>query len=205
MSDRRWLQQRSARLGQDMGVPTHVALLRGVNLAGRNRVAMADLRGVVESLGHTEVATYIQSGNVVFTAGARDTGAVAAALEQAIANTLRVRAAVVVLTRDELAAVVAGNPYPGEPDPKLVHVVFTAGEIGVEAAAAVAAAEQRARAKGSADEARVAGRVLYLHTPGGIGRSELATQLNRLGEPTGTTRNWATVGKLLALCDPNTR
>ena len=47
-------------------MPTHVALLRGINLGGHNKVAMADLRTVVASLGHGDVATYIQSGNVVF-------------------------------------------------------------------------------------------------------------------------------------------
>jgi hypothetical protein len=55
-------------------MPTHIALLRGINVGGRNRVAMADLRAVVLGLGHTDVATYIQSGNVVFTSEEADTG-----------------------------------------------------------------------------------------------------------------------------------
>src|SRR5664280_2156271 len=70
--------------GQNARVPTHVALLRGINVGGRNRVAMADLREVVTSLGHTEVTTYVQSGNVVFTSPDADTGALVAALEQRI-------------------------------------------------------------------------------------------------------------------------
>ena len=70
----------------------------------------------------------------------------------------------------------------------------------------MAAAQQRARDQASDDEARVVGNTLFLHTPGGFGRSELAAQLLRLGgsrtaEPAGTARNWATVNKLLALCD----
>ena len=88
-------------------VPTHVALLRGINLGGRNRVAMGDLREVVTSLGHTDVATYIQSGNVVFTSKEADTKALAAALERAIAEVLTVRPRVVVLSRNELAQVMA--------------------------------------------------------------------------------------------------
>jgi uncharacterized protein (DUF1697 family) len=135
-------------------MPTHIALLRGINVGGRNRVAMADLRKVVLGLGHTEVATYIQSGNVVFTSEEPDSAAIAA-LERAIAEHLGVRPKVIVLTRAELA--------------------------------------------------RVVGHTLFLHTPGGLGRSELATRLLRLGgsrtaEPAGTARNWATVNKLLALC-----
>jgi uncharacterized protein (DUF1697 family) len=64
-------------------VPTHVALLRSINVGGRNQVAMADLRAVATSLAHTDIATYIQSGNVVFTSTQTDTAAVATALEQA--------------------------------------------------------------------------------------------------------------------------
>jgi len=74
--------------GQNDGMPTHVALLRGINVGGRNRVAMADLHEVVPGLGHTEVATYIQSGNVVFTSEEADTATIAAALERAIAEQL---------------------------------------------------------------------------------------------------------------------
>ena len=61
-------------------MPTHVALLRGINVGGRNKVAMADLRAVVTSLGHADVATYVQSGNVVFTARATDSAVLAAGL-----------------------------------------------------------------------------------------------------------------------------
>jgi uncharacterized protein (DUF1697 family) len=184
-------------------VPTHVALLRGINLGGRNRVAMADLRELVAALGHTDVTTYIQSGNVVFTATAADPATLAADLERAIAATLGVSPRVVVLTRDELARVVRENPYPDEPNPKAVHAVFLADDPGPGLAEAVAAARQRAAEKGSGDTAELVGRTLYLHTPDGFGRSELAAQLiARTSRPdaTGTARNWATVTTLLALC-----
>src|SRR5215208_6954489 len=130
----------SGRDNQGASVPTHVALLRGINVGGRNRVAMAALREVVEGLGHTGVATYIQSGNVVFTS-------------------------------EELAA--------------------------------VAAAQRQAREAGGRDEAKVVGTTLYLHTPDGYGRSELAARLARIGSgrTAATARNWATVRKLLAMCD----
>jgi uncharacterized protein (DUF1697 family) len=183
-------------------MPTHVALLRGINVGGRNRVAMAALREVVEGLGHTEVATYIQSGNVVFTSEEADRGTLAGALERAIGDRLGVRPRVVVLSREDLARVVAANPFPDEPNPKLVHAVFRNGPLSPEELAAVAAAQERARELGSRDEARVVGTTLYLHTPDGFGRSELAAQLTRAG-PVGTAataRNWATVRKLLDMC-----
>jgi uncharacterized protein (DUF1697 family) len=184
-------------------MPTHVALLRGINLGGRNRVAMAALREVVEGLGHREVATWIQSGNVVFSGGEADQAEMAAELERAIADRLGVRSRVVVLSRDELAKVVADNPFPDEPDPRSVHAVFRTGPLTPEELAAVAAAEERAKERGSGDEARVVGTTLYLHTPDGFGRSELAAQLTRVGgaEAAATARNWATVRKLLAMCD----
>jgi hypothetical protein len=81
------------------------------------RVGKADLREVVLGLGYTDVATYIQSGNVVFTSEEADTAMIAAALERAIAEHLGVRPKVVVLTRAELARVVADNPSPRSPIP----------------------------------------------------------------------------------------
>jgi uncharacterized protein (DUF1697 family) len=186
-------------------MPTHVALLRGINVGGRNRVAMAALREVVEGLGHTEVATYIQSGNVVFTSQEADPAGIAGALERAIGDRLEVRPRVVVLSREDLARVVADNPFPDQPNPKLVHAVFRDGPLSPEELAAVDAAQERAREVGSRDEARVVGATLYLHTPDGFGRSELAAQLTRAGAGTAATaRNWATVRKLLDMCEEAT-
>jgi uncharacterized protein (DUF1697 family) len=186
-------------------MPRYVALLRGINLGGRNKVAMADLRQIAASLGHTEIATYIQSGNLVFTSPDASVISLADALEQEIARRLAVQPAVVVLSRAELARVVADNPFPQETSPRCLHAVFRRGEMSPEAIAAIAAAQQSARAKGSRDEAVVVGRTLFLRTPDGLGRSELATQLARAsGQATGTARNWATVTRLMAMLDPAT-
>lgn len=184
-------------------MPRYVALLRGVNVGGRNKVAMSDLRAVVASLGHTEVATYIQSGNVVFTGAEGDGGVLAAALEREIAGRFGVPAAVVVLSRAELAQLIADNPFPGERNPRHLHAIVGQQPVGPDGIAAVAAAQRRARVKASADEAVVVGRTVFLHTPEGFGRSELAAQLARLGQQaaTGTARNWATVTRLLAMLD----
>jgi uncharacterized protein (DUF1697 family) len=144
-------------------VPTHVALLRGINVGGRNRVAMAALREVVEGLGHTGVATYIQSGNVVFTSEETDTATLAAALERAIADQLGVQPKVVVLTREQLAQVVADNPFPKADNPRQLHALFWNGPLGPEELAAVATAQRQAREGGGRDEAKVVGTTLYLH------------------------------------------
>ena len=194
---------------------TYVALLRGVNVGGRNKLAMADLRAVVTSLGHTGVATYVQSGNVVFTPAGRteidtetDTDALTAVLpatlERAIADSLSVRPSVVVLSCAELAQVVADNPYPEESNPKSLHAVFRAAAPDPAMVATVELAVQRSRQRGSSDDARVVGRTLYLRLPDGLGRSDLAARLLRAGSGgiggEGTARNWATVRALLAMC-----
>jgi len=192
-------------------MPTHVALLRGVNNLGGKRVAMAELRAAVTSLGHAEVTTYIQSGNVLFIpapAGPADATALAAELERAIADRTGVRARAVVLARGELARCVHDNPYPGEMNPKLLHAVFLPDLPGPGLAAWVAEAERHVRAKGGRDEARVLGRTVYLHTPDGYPPSELRRMLARAGGPTsaavaGTARNWATVTRLAELCRPS--
>jgi uncharacterized protein (DUF1697 family) len=194
-------------------MPTHVALLRGVNNLGGKRVAMAELQAVVTSLGHADVMTYIQSGNVLFTPGRTDcstaarteAAALAAELERAIADSTGVRARAVVLSREELARCLRDNPYPGEMNPRLLHAVFLPEAPGPGLAAWVADAERQVRAKGSRDEARVLGRTVYLHTPDGYPPSELRRMLARAGGPTsaavaGTARNWATVTRLVELC-----
>jgi uncharacterized protein (DUF1697 family) len=184
---------------------SHVALLRGINVGGRNRVPMAELREVVSSLGHTGVTTYIQSGNVLFSTAESDTAKLAAALEAAIADAFGLAVSVVVLSRDELAGILDSNPYPGEPNPKLVHVVFLNTESPPDLLDRIKAAEGAAVAKGSRDTVTAAGSALFLHTPDGYGTSELAQVLFRvIGKGiAATARNWATATKLLALCEEN--
>jgi uncharacterized protein (DUF1697 family) len=188
---------------------SHVALLRGINVGGRNKVPMADLREVVASLGHTEVSTYIQSGNVLFSTPEEDTAKLAAALESAIEERFGIWSSVVVLSRDELAQVLAGNPYPDEPNPKMVHVVFLNTELPGPLLDRISAAESAAAAKGSRDTVHVAGQTLFLHTPDGFGTSELAQNVFKIIAPpkksrpglAATARNWATATKLLSLCE----
>jgi uncharacterized protein (DUF1697 family) len=189
---------------------SHVALLRGINVGGRNKVPMADLREVVTSLGHTEVSTYIQSGNVLFSTADTDNAKLAAALESAIEDRFGIWSSVVVLSRDELARVLAANPYPDEPNPRMVHVVFLSAEPPGELLTRIAAAESAVAAKGSRDTVQAAGQALFVHTPDGFGTSELAQTLFKIISPpakakkhglAATARNWATATKLLSLCE----
>jgi uncharacterized protein (DUF1697 family) len=173
-----------------------VALIRGINVGGRAKLAMADLRKAAESCGLEDVSTYIQSGNLV----ARDpkrrsTSAVAKALRSAIASSGQVDPAVIVRTRGQLAATVDGSPFlaRGE-DPAHLHVVFLDGKGG-------AALRGFDVAKYAPEEAMAVGSDVHLLLPGGVGRSKLAADLARHGTSDGTMRNWRTVTKLLALAE----
>jgi uncharacterized protein (DUF1697 family) len=185
-------------------MPTHVALLRGVNVGGGGKLAMADLRQLLSSLGHSDVRTYIQSGNVVFTPSHSDTAALASELRVAIAAEFGIDPAVIVVTRAELSDVISANPYAGEPNPRYVHAVFLPGKLDEAARSQIKQAQEQVRGQGSRDEVALIGRTLYVHTPDGFGTSELAKiLLAKRASPVsgGTARNWNTVTKLLTLCD----
>jgi uncharacterized protein (DUF1697 family) len=177
-------------------MPRLVALLRGVNLGPRNRVKMAELRELVEELGHEDVRTLLQSGNVVFTSDAAP-DAVARELSEAIADRLGVRSDVIVRTRDELADVVARDPFGDEAsDPKRYQVSFLSGEPDGAAARALSEGDF------APERVVVSGREVYAWHAEGIQNSALAKEIGKadLGV-SATARNWNTVTKLLALAD----
>ena len=170
-----------------------VALLRGVNVGGATRVPMADLRRVVAEAGYGAVRTYVNSGNVLLTAGVDDAEQVATTLRAACAAAFPCRPDVVVRTRDDLRAVVAGNPFlPRDEDPTHHHVVFLPGT----APARVPDVEVT-----PPEDLAAVGRELYLYLPDGMGRSRLGARLAGRSGPGGTARNWRTVTTLAAMAD----
>jgi uncharacterized protein (DUF1697 family) len=172
---------------------TYVALLRGINVGGHNRVSMPALRELCDDLGYADVVTYIQSGNVALRSPARSAAAVERALTAAIEKELGLTIAVIVRTEPELEKVSRGNPFP-KAAPNRLHVAFLAAE---PAAARVRALEAYDTGP---DEVKVRGREAYLHTPGGYGNSRLSGMFieNQL-QVAATARNWNTVTKLLEL------
>lgn len=188
-------------------MPTHVALLRGINVGRANRIAMADLRSVVADLGHAEVATYLQSGNVVFTT-TRDSAlpALATELSTAIEKKCGVSCHVIVLTASQWRSVVAANPYPAQAaaDPTTVHAAVQQDDLTPDEDQTLTRLLAEARAGGSPDHLTVVGRTTYLCTPGGLGRSKLAERLARAqgrDKDRATARNWRTVEALARLLD----
>jgi|HubBroStandDraft_1064217.scaffolds.fasta_scaffold379023_2 uncharacterized protein (DUF1697 family) len=175
----------------------YVAMLRGVNVSGRNKLAMEDLRAVVTAAGGSEVRTYIQSGNAVFHSR-RSVPALVGALETALERLVGSNVPVLVRTRQELEAVLDTNPFvPRVAEPKALHVTFMGAVPGAAAAASVVDA---VRGRGEADDLEVIGREVYLLCPNGYGNTKLTNAFfeRRLGS-SATTRNWATVTKLVEL------
>jgi uncharacterized protein (DUF1697 family) len=174
-------------------MPAYVALLRGVNVGGHNRMPMPALTSLCRALGYTDVVTYIQSGNVVFGSTARSAAAVERALVTGIEKEFGLKITVLVRTKDELARVARGNPFP-KAEPNRLHVAFLDAK---PAAARVRALEAFDAAP---DEVRVRGREAYLHTPRGYGNSKLSGSfIEKQLQVAATARNWNTIEKLLAL------
>jgi uncharacterized protein (DUF1697 family) len=172
----------------------HILLLRGINLAARNRIAMADLRGVLEDAGFEHVRTYLQSGNVVLSSGAKPDD-IARKTERLIAKHFGLDVPVIVRSRAQLAKVVERNPLKAvASNPKRYQVSFLETKPTREVV-------RRVEEAAVAHERVVAiGREIYAWHPDGIGRSRLWTLLagQRLGI-TATARNWTTVTNLLSL------
>lgn len=175
-----------------------IALLRGINVGGQNRIAMPDLRALCAGLGWAGAETYIQSGNVVFAADA-PAAQLEADLERAVAQRFGLAIAVIVRRADAWPAYVAGNPFPGpsRDEPNLVMLALSKAPPQPGAVE-----ELRARAANGEQLAQV-GDALWIHFAGGAGRSKLAPALlDRLvGSPV-TARNWRTVLKLAELSGP---
>jgi len=162
-------------------VAKYAALLRGVNVAG-NKLSMADLSRLVEQLGGADVRTYLQSGNVVYSGPKK----VASSLERALLEQLEVRSPVLVRSASELAQVVAAKPY--DADGKAVSVTFLAERPTASALASIDPAGF------GSDRFEAIGREVYLHTPGGYGRTKLNNSFwERRLSTIATTRNWNTV------------
>jgi len=174
---------------------TYVALIRGVNVGGRNRISMAELRSAFSSLGHEDVSTLIQSGNVVFRSDAADVTAVAREIEQRLADDFGLDVSVLLRTPPELSQVAGANPFlAGETDLSRLHVLF----LGAAPAAGAVAGLDPSRSP--PDRFSVHGHEIYVHYPNGAGRSRLTVGYfeSRLGVGA-TARNWNTVLKLAEL------
>ncbi|MGD9739314.1 MAG: DUF1697 domain-containing protein [Bauldia sp.] len=177
-----------------------VALLRGINVGGNVKVAMAELRAMVETLGFTEAKTLLQSGNLILTdLKGRSSAEIEALLERETKQKLGVAPDYMVRTPAEWAAAIAANPFPdmAKDDPSHLLVYFLKGATGPDEEAV---ARLNAAIVGPEKVAAI-GRELFITYPAGVGTSKLSTNLieKTLGKHRGTGRNWNTVLKIAAL------
>jgi uncharacterized protein (DUF1697 family) len=173
-----------------------IVLLRGVNLAGRNRVSMPKLREALGEAGFEDVSTYVQSGNVVLSSES-SAKRVRGDVQKLIADRFGLDLEVVVRTRSELAKVIERNPLGKvAKTPKLYQVTF------LESAPSAEVVRKLEAAVSGKERVLADGRELYAWHPDGVGRSKLAALMSGKGlGVVGTARNWTTVTKLLAMAD----
>ena len=175
---------------------TCVALLRGINVGGRNVIRMADLRSAFEAEGFRDVATYIQSGNVIFRAPGSTSGALTSRLEAMLASAFDYRGKVVLRSREQMEAVVAGAPagFGSQPDRHRYDVIFLRDTLTAEDAM------REVLVRPGVDEAWAGRGVLYFsRLIGQASRSYLSRLVSMPVYQDVTIRNWNTTTRLLQL------
>lgn len=175
-------------------MPRYVALLRGINVGGRHRLVMADLRGLPADAGLTDVSTHLQSGNAVFSSTRRSAARLAATIADGIDDHAGFRPGVQVLTAADFVTIATADPYADEV-PRRRHVVFLAGPPAAGASEAV----ETLRAP--SERVTFGERAVYLHAPDGVARSKLVASLDRALGTSATARNARTVAALVDRLD----
>lgn len=172
---------------------TYAVLLRAINVGGRNKIPMADLRALLADAGFGDVSTYIQSGNVVCTSE-RDSGSVSSEIRAAIADRFGHDIEVMVRTASEVASLAAGFPY-ADADPKSSGIVFLNGAYDGELDASAFAPDECTMASTGVD--------VFVNCPSGFADTKLtAAWIEKQTGRAATRRNQRTVEKLLAMTAP---
>ncbi|MFZ0006666.1 MAG: DUF1697 domain-containing protein [Steroidobacteraceae bacterium] len=173
---------------------TWVALLRGINVVGRNQVPMKALAVAFERAGFRSVRTYLQSGNVVFQSRSGTPRALGARIAQLVLGEFGFEPRVMVIDGEALATAIRGNPFPAaHENHKLVHLYFLAGSPQKPDLAALAKLEA------GREQFALKGEVFYLYTPDGFADSVLQSRVERCLGVAATARNWRTASELLKM------
>lgn len=173
---------------------TYVALFRGINVGGKNVLPMKELAAVLEGLGLSKVQTYIQSGNVVFQTTKGRKKDLAKDIGTAIGFSHDFVPQVLVLSIQELRNAIVSNPFPdGESNPKSLNLFF------LETTPANPDLGRLASLQSGSERSQLVGTVFYLHAPEGVGRSRLASNVEKALGVTVTARNWRSANAILSL------
>jgi len=175
-------------------VPVYIALFRGINVGGKNKISMKSLTGLLEASGYVGVRTYIQSGNVLFQSTPSKAVNFMRDIGKAIKDNHGFHPSIIVLDVKELDKAICANPFPdAEGNPKSLHLYFlthTPKQPDLE---------RLNQVKSASESFQLIGNVFYLYAPDGVGRSKLAAQVEKLVGVKATARNWNTVTKLLEM------
>jgi uncharacterized protein (DUF1697 family) len=177
---------------EDGSVATYVAFLRGVNLGPSNKISMPSLRAIAEDLGYTDVATYINSGNLIISS-TKNAATVEREISDAIKKTFGRPIDVAVRTPSQLKKILAENPYP-DGNQSQVTVAFLTKTPAADAKEKVAAVAK------DYEPFTFSGQQVYVNYSKGIGKSKLAEKFSNIVGVSSTVRNIRTVEKVLALC-----
>lgn len=175
---------------------TYIALFRGINVGGHNKLLMKDLRSLMKELGFQKVNSYIQTGNVVFEAEKQDRDQLSERISARVEENHGFKPKILVLEREELQRAIAANPYPeAEQEPRSVHLMFLASTPSEPDL------DYLDEKKKESESYTLTEKVFYLYAPDGIGRSKLASNIEKgLGVST-TGRNWRTVKKIYEMVE----
>ena len=174
---------------------TAIALFRGINVGGNNRLLMAELVSVLEAMGYNNIQTYIQSGNVVFNHSKKLSPDTAKTISQKILQEFDFEPGVFLLDAAALQLAIANNPFDTS-NPKALHFFFFNTPPASENI------EKLEALRAESEQIKLGDHVLYLYAPDGIGRSKLATNIERTLGVLLTARNWNTVKKLADMIAP---
>jgi len=172
----------------------YIALFRGINVGGTNKLTMNELVGILEELGCQKVKTYIQSGNVVFKSNENDASRLSKSISNKIEKYFGFAPFILLLRPEEFEKILENNPFPkAENDPKTLHVGFL-GSIPKEPNLIKLKSLRKEN-----ERFRLIGKAFYLYAPDGIGRSKLAANTEKLLGVSMTDRNWRTVNKIMEM------
>lgn len=170
---------------------TYIALLRGINVVGKNSLPMKELVDLLEGVGARSVKTYIQSGNAVFQSTEKNISQLSARLTDAIKKRHGFAPAVLILRRRDIERAIAQNPFPkAQEQPRNLHLAFLAS------AAKCRDLTKLNTLRKASERFQLIDRVFYLHTPEGVGGSKLPASAEKLLGVPMTYRNWRTVCKI---------
>jgi len=178
-------------------MPVYIAMLRGVNVGGHNKIKMDDLKTMCKALKLRDPQTYVQSGNVIFGSDEKKPEKLATMLQACIERGCGFKPEVIVRTSEEMGRAIAANPFAKDEglEPDRLLVTFLPAEVDGETSKLLLAL------KIAPDVLRIKGREVFIYFQAGLGRSKSWPHIEKVLKKAGTSRNWNSVNKMLEMAE----